>query len=228
MADKIEKMDMFTLLNAASDYLVDPMDANNEKAFNDLKSKLIVRNFLTMEQKEIVMLKTLYDINAIDLESQHFATALEISLTFNTLLAYVANVEYDVVDYLKDSVFYDMFWMSGLGDYILQFCEKDFERLKGMVMSMISFENIKALLSEISDMNPDSIERLTESFNRFIVETKPDTIKHMAEIVRGTSDPVYRDVADSIEQNAVKAALFNQDKEEEKEKQDSQKDDSVK
>lgn len=229
MADKIEKMDAFDLLEAASDYIMDPTDKEAEQAFSDMKAKLIIRNFLPLEQKEYASLKTLYDINALDLESQHFASALEVSLTFNALFAYIANVDYNVIDFLKDDTFYDIFWMSGLGDYILQFCEKDYERLKNMVMSMVSFENIKALLAEISDMNPDSIERLTESFNSFVVNTKPETLKAMADIMK-QNDPTYNRVVDTIEENAVKAAMARQEREEkeEKEKQDSQKDDSVK
>lgn len=210
----MEEIDIFDLLESASDFLADPTDSEAADKFSEYKSKLVIRRFLPLEQKETAMLKTLMDINSQDLDSHHFASAMEISLTFNGLLAYVANIDYNTNSVLKDESFYDIFWISGLGDYILDFCEADFKRLERMLTSMISFENIKALLREISDITPESIDRLSESFKRFTVETKPDVLKAMADIVK-QNDPFYNKVADAIEEQAVKAAMKRQEEERE-------------
>ena len=134
-----EKVDILDLLDAAAEFLSNPTDEQTYSRFNQMKANLVIRTFLPIEQKRTVMLKTLYDLNVNDMGGENVAVALEISLTFNGLFAYVVHVDYDISDVLKDEAFYDVFWVSGLGDYILGFCEKDFNRLKNMVTSMVSF-----------------------------------------------------------------------------------------
>ena len=163
--------------------------------------KLVIRNFLPLTQKEAVMLKTLYDIKAVDTEAQHFASALEVSLTFNALMAYVVNIDYDIEQTLKDEIFYDVFWVSGLGDYILSFCERDFNRVKDMVQTMVSFENLKELLEEISKMTPDSIDRFTSTFKNFSLESNSEIIRNLADIARH-QDPLFTKVKDSVVEGA--------------------------
>ena len=155
----MENIDILDLFDALSIFVSDPSNKETMEKVEDFKQKLIIRNFLPLAQKEAVVLKTLYDIKAVDTEAQHFVSALEVSLTFNALMAYVVNIDYDIEQTLKDEIFYDVFWVSGLGDYILGFCEKDFNRVKDMVQTMVSFENLKELLEEISKMTPDSVSR---------------------------------------------------------------------
>lgn len=197
----MENIDIFDLFDALSNYITEPNNKEYEAKVNEYKSKMIVRNFLPLAQKEAVMLKTLYDIESIDTESQHFMTALEISLTFNGLMAYVVNINYEDSNLLKDDIFYDLFWISGIGDYILSFCEKDYQRVRTMVTSMISFENFKELLTEISKVTPDSINSFVAAFNSFKLEPHKDTIKNLADIVRH-NDPMLTGIKENIQNGA--------------------------
>ena len=215
----MENISILDLFEVLGDFVADPADEEVAQKVSDYKSKLVIRNFLPMKQKEAAMLKTLYDIQVVDVESHHFSAAMEISLTFNALLAYVVNIDYDIQETLKDEIFYDVFWVSGLGDYILSFCEKDYNRLRDMVERMISFENLKELLEEVSKMAPDSIDRLTDIFKSFSLKDNSELIRNLADIARH-QDPLLTKVKDSVVEGAWKEINKAQEKakaEEEKE-----------
>lgn len=215
----MENISILDLFEVLGDFVADPADEEVAQKVSDYKSKLVIRNFLPMKQKEAAMLKTLYDIQVVDVESHHFSAAMEISLTFNALLAYVVNIDYDIQEALKDEIFYDVFWVSGLGDYILGFCEKDYNRLRNMVERMVSFENLKELLEEISKMAPDSIDRLTDMFKSFSLKDNSELIRNLADIARH-QDPLLTKVKDSVVEGAWKEidkAQKKRDKEQNKE-----------
>lgn len=199
----MENISILDLFEVLGDFVADPADEEAAQKVSDYKSKLVIRNFLPMKQKEAAMLKTLYDIQAVDVESHHFSAAMEISLTFNALLAYVVNIDYDIEEALKDEIFYDVFWVSGMGDYILSFCEKDYNRLRDMVERMVSFENLKELLEEVSKMAPDSIDRLTDMFKSFSLKDNSELIRNLADIARH-QDPLLTKVKDSVVEGAWK------------------------
>lgn len=199
----MENIDIFDFFESISDYIMDPSNQEYAQKLEDFKSKLVIRNFLPLAQKESVLLKTLYDIKSMDTESQHFCSALEISLTFNALFAYIVNIDYNIEEQLKDEIYYDIFWASGVADYVLSFCEKDYNRLRSMIENMISFENLKELLSEISKYTPDSIEKLTESFKSFTLKANSDVIRNLADIARN-NDPILTGVKNNIIEGAWK------------------------
>lgn len=213
----MENIDILDLFDALSIFVSDPSNKETMEKVEDFKQKLIIRNFLPLAQKEAVVLKTLYDIKAVDTEAQHFVSALEVSLTFNALMAYVVNIDYDIEQTLKDEIFYDVFWVSGLGDYILGFCEKDFNRVKDMVQTMVSFENLKELLEEISKMTPDSIDRFTSAFKNFSLESNSEIIRNLADIARH-QDPLLTKVKDSVVEGAWREIDKAQKEKEEKDK----------
>ena len=124
-------------------------------------------------------------------------------MTFNGLFAYIVNIDYNIEDQLKDEIYYDVFWASGVADYILSFCEKDYERLRDMIRMMISFENLKELLEEISKYTPESIDKLTESFKSFTLKANSDVIRNLADIARN-NDPILTGVKENIIEGAWK------------------------
>ena len=212
----MENIDIFDLFDAITEFLSEPSNEAYSKRLEDIKSKLVIRRFLPLEQKETVMLKTLYDINSLDTESFHFMSALEVSLTFNALMAYVVNIDYNIVDELKDAIYYDVFWASGVGDYILEFCEPDYSRVRQMVTTMISFENFKELLEELARLTPDSVMQLTNEFKAFKLDSNRELIKNLADIARN-NDPLLTKVKDGIVDGAWNEIQKAQDKREKEE-----------
>jgi hypothetical protein len=130
------------------------------------------------------------------------ADALELSLTFNGLLAYT-NINPDIVNNYKNEIMYDILWMSGFCDFILERCQRDFERLEKQVYSMISFDNLRLLLDSLAQLDVGNIEELTREFKEFTFKANPETIKDLAEISR-FNDPFVKDFKEGMSN-----AMFN-------------------
>ena len=120
---KIEYINTNQMFIRLVEFMMNPDKKENIEAFEEIKKAIVIRPFLSLDQKEYVIQKTIYAI-AVDEDATEsiFVSGLEISLTFNALLAYVVNIDYDIPDFYKTSDYYDVFWGSGLADYILQFC----------------------------------------------------------------------------------------------------------
>lgn len=217
--DKNGDITMQEILEICTDFLLNPEEQEVAEKFDDLRARLVIRPYLSLEQKEIVLSKTIEDIVAFDTEAFHFAVGLELSLTFNCLMAYVTNLDYDMPSFYKIPQFYDTIWVSGLGEYIVQYCEKDYEHLKDMVYQMLSFTNLKMLLSEISDISGDSINKLTQEFKSYKMNMNPDLIKNLADITRA-NDSLLHDIKDNIIEGAWKKVHEVQEAEKEKEVSD--------
>ena len=74
-----------------------------------------------------------------------------------------------------------------------------------MILQAFSFSNLKVLLQTVSEMNPDSVKELTESFKSFTTTTSPATIKAIADIEAGR-DPLLTSIKETIEGSAYETA----------------------
>ncbi len=198
----INLADMFMDL---TEFMVEPDKKENVEKIEQYKKDLVIRPFLFSEQKDYVVDKTLYDITVEEGDAVSFSGGLEISLTFNALLAYVVNIDYDIPDIYKMPAFYDVLWGSGIGDYILQFCEKDYERVRRRVEQAFSYYNLKELLDIVSRMDTTSVSGLTEAFKNFTTAGSTEFIKTLADF-EAYKDPRLVQIKEGVDNAAYEAA----------------------
>ena len=197
---------IYEILSAAAEWLNDPESEEKNKAFEDIKTALVIRDYMPLEQKEIIMRKALIDMRSDEEVMPYTASILyEIALVFDCLLAYVVNLDPNIDNVYKDASFYDLLYMSGVIDYILSFCGKDYEFLRKMADRMISFDNLKELSKNIEITSPEYINALTEEFKRFRTDTNPEMLKHLGEIMAG-NDPLLNNIKKNVEDVAFEAA----------------------
>lgn len=197
---KIELIDFAEIIKISSEYLRDIGNKEKKEAFDDLKSKIIVKHYMPLNQKKILLELILIDIKAMDTESSSFSIGLELSKCFHGLMAYT-NIDMDMSPVMRTEAFYDIFQISGLYDYILSYCSKDYATLEGMVRDMISFDNIKILTETLSALDTKSIDDLNEEFRKFRLGEDAELIKDLADIVRA-NDPILQEVQKSIQDGA--------------------------
>ena len=202
--DKI--FQIYEILAAAAEWLNDPENEEKAKAFEEIKTALVIRDYMPLGQKELVMRKALIDMRSDEQVLPYTASVLyEIALLFDCLLAYVVNLDANIDSIYKDASFYDILKLSGIIDYILSFCEKDYDSLRQMADRMISFDNLKELTKNIELASPEQVQRLTDEFKRFTTETTPEVLKHMGEIM-AANDPLLTNIKKNIEDEAFKAS----------------------
>ena len=192
------------ILAICANMLTEPENEEYTKAYDEMLKNLVIRAYMPIEQKELVLRKALIDIRTIDDESYHFTTGLEIAKLFDILLAYVVNLDNNIESLWKDYEFYDILWVAGVPDYILQFAGADYARCEKMMDSTLSFDNIKQLLQEIKDTSPEEIAKLTQAFDRFALNTNPDVLKALGNMM-ANEDPLVNEIKNGVMDAAYQA-----------------------
>ena len=199
----VENLKITDVLDVCADYLDDPTKQENIDNFENMKQKLVVRKMLPLLFKEDVLTKVLASIESYGDELYGYCSALELSLTFNALMAYT-NIDLMIDSALKDYGYYDLIWMSGLADYILEFCKDDYNHLKEMVYQMLNFSNLKELFSALNGVDTEALDRLTKEVNETRTHIDPSIIANLAKVVDFV-DPMTATVKNSIQENIAKA-----------------------
>lgn len=205
MDNEMKQFTIGEILAICANMLTDPANEEYTKIYDDMLKDLVIRAYLPLEQKELVLRKALIDVRTVDDESYHFTTALEIAKLFDILLAYVVNIDLDIESLWKDYEFYDILWVAGVPDYILQFAGADYARCEKMMDSTLSFDNIKQLLQEIKDTSPEEIAKLTQAFDRFALNTNPDVLKALGNMM-ANEDPLVNEIKNGVMDAAYQAA----------------------
>lgn len=195
------------VLEAANKFLLDPENEEKLIVYNSIKEKLIIKKHLSLAQRENIILRSLIDIRSSDEEMNlgQISNAFEISLTFNALLSYT-NIEPDFSPVYKNDIVYDILWESGLMEYILEFCEKDYDRVEKQFYQIISYQNLINLIENMDSLKLENIEELTNSFKNFSLKLDPAVVKNLAEIAK-FNDPFVQNLKDEIVQSSYKGVM---------------------
>lgn len=183
-----------------------PEDEAAVKAYNDMLQNLVIRAYLPMQEKVVALVRMVMDSDKdIDVPEAFFTAGLEIACCFDGLLSYV-NIEPEVNLDIKSYENYDLIYQSGLADYILEYCGKDYERLVRMMERTLSYENLTDLVQSMREMDTGSLRELVNTLRNMKDEIDPEVIKNIADIAR-MNDPTLNDLKDTIDNEAVDKAF---------------------
>lgn len=183
-----------------------PEDETAVKAYNDMLQNLVIRAYLPMQEKVVALVRMVMDSDKdIDVPEAFFTAGLEIACCFDGLLSYV-NIEPEVNPDIKSYENYDLIYQSGLADYILEYCGKDYERLVRMMERTLSYENLTDLVQSMREMDTGSLRELVNTLRNMKDEIDPEVIKNIADIAR-MNDPALNDLKDTIDNEAVDKAF---------------------
>ena len=201
------------VLAAAAEWAQNPESTDAAEALENIKNSLVIKDYMPLKQKELCLNKMLIDIYVEKDSADAFSVGTEIAMLFDCLLGYVVNLNQDIDTLFKDTEFYDLLYISGIVNYILGFCQTDYNKLEKMADRMISYDNLKDLIETIDMASPDSVKELTEEFKRFRTDTKPDMLKHLVDIIAG-NDPLLERTKKTIKDGAFNAIKKAQEIEE--------------
>lgn len=201
--------EMYEVVQICADYVQSPETKEKAEAFENLKSSLIIKNYLPLKQKEIALKKILSDIQMDDEELYSFSTYKNICLLFDGLMAYVVNINYDIDGVLKDTEIYDLLMISGFVDFVLQYCYHDYMKLELDLQDILSMRGIYSLAKEFDRISPEAVDTLTQAFKRFALETDPQVLKMYADI-SAANDPLLNTIKKTVEQTAQSGSTLTE------------------
>ena len=195
-------MKLQEILDICDQFTKHPEDETAVKAYNDMLQNLVIRAYLPMQEKVVALVRMVMDSDKdIDVPEAFFTAGLEIACCFDGLLSYV-NIEPEVNPDIKSYENYDLIYQSGLADYILEYCGKDYERLVRMMERTLSYENLTDLVQSMREMDTGSLRELVNTLRNMKDEIDPEVIKNIADIAR-MKDPALNDLKDTIDNEAV-------------------------
>lgn len=185
------KIQIQVAIRAMQEYLKNPADAGAVKSFEELKRSLAIRDYLTAAEKNIVLFRILMDADRdINSTSSTFAMAMDLGCVFDGLLSYT-NIDSTIPQEWKTYELYDMFHMSGLVDYILQYCRKDYERLVALVDRTVSFEHLTQLVDVVRKLDNKELKQTLAEFRALQEDMDPNLIRDISDIVRYNDPSLY-------------------------------------
>ena len=200
------KMKLQEILNVCNTFIKNPEDEATVKAYNNMLKGLVIRAYLPMQEKVIALVRMIMDSDKdIDVPETFFTAGLEIACCFDGLLSYV-NIDPEVNLEIKNYENYDLIYQSGLADYILEYCGKDYERLVRMMERTLSYQNLTELIQSIREINVGGLSEAAEKIREIKDEIDPEVIKNIADIAR-MNDPALNDLKDTIDNEAVDKAF---------------------
>lgn len=199
-------MKLQEILDICDQFTKHPEDETAVKMYNDMLQNLVIRAYLPMQEKVVALVRMVMDSDKdIDVPEAFFTAGLEIACCFDGLLSYV-NIEPEVNPDIKSYENYDLIYQSGLADYILEYCGKDYERLVRMMERTLSYENLTDLVQSMREMDTGSLRELVNTLRNMKDEVDPEVIKNIADIAR-MNDPALNDLKDTIDNEAVDKAF---------------------
>ena len=199
-------MKLKEILNICDAFVKNPEDEATVKAYNNMLKGLVIRAYLPMQEKVIALVRMIMDSDKdIDVPETFFTAGLEIACCFDGLLSYV-NIDPEVNLEIKNYENYDLIYQSGLADYILEYCGKDYERLVRMMERTLSYQNLTELIQSIREINVGGLSEAAEKIREIKDEIDPEVIKNIAHIAR-MNDPALNDLKDTIDNEAVDKAF---------------------
>lgn len=205
-------MKLQEILDICDTFTKNPEDEIAVKAYNDMLQSLVIRAYLPMQEKVVALVRMVMDSDKdIDVPEAFFTAGLEIACCFDGLLSYV-NIEPEVNIDIKNYENYDLIYQSGLADYILEYCGKDYDRLVRMMERTLSYQNLTDLVQSMREMDTGSLRELVTSLHNMKDEIDPEVIKNLADIMRA-NDPALNDLKDKIDKEAVDDAFDNKKEE---------------
>ena len=189
-------------LKICEEFIMAPENEEKVAAYNDMCQQLIVRTYLPMQEKVVALVRIVIDSDKdYDVPASFFTAGVEMACLFDGLISYT-NLVQDLGIDEKNYENYDLLYQSGFADYVLQFCEKDYERLVRMMERTMSFENLTELTNSLREMNVGALDNLTNELKNMKNEIDPAVLKDMADIMR-YNDPKLQNIKEMIDSDAL-------------------------
>lgn len=199
-------MKLKEVLAVCDKFIKAPEDETTLKEYNDMLQRLTIRAYLPMQEKVVALVRMIIDGDKdLDVPASMFTASLEIACLFDGLLSYV-NIEPEVDIEIKNYENYDLLYQSGFADYVLGFCENDYERLVRMMERTFSFQNLTELTDSMRELDTGKLVELKVAIQDAIKSADPEMVKNLADIMR-SNDPNLERLKRQIDENAVDEAF---------------------
>lgn len=199
------KISLEELLKACENFVQNP-SSEREEVLTTFKSQLIIRNYLPLREKVVALYKILSDtvIPEGSLGSV-FAVKLEVSTLFNGLLVYTnieSPISYEKLTYEN----YDLLYQSGVVDYILQYCQQDYNKLISLIDYSLDYHHLLDLIETLKKVDTEHIDKILYEMKSMRETMDPVSLQNISDIVK-YNDPNLYQLGENFKEEALDKIL---------------------
>jgi hypothetical protein len=209
-----EKLKLSEYLLLCSKFEDNPEDESLLGKINEFLSKLSIREYIPLKEKEIILIDVLNMLNK-DFDVPGVATFLEIGKLTKGMLAYCVNLENDTMFLTFGYFIVDTFYKYGLYDTIMERCGKDCNRLFKMIDDALNVSNIYRLLETASLFNKESYDEWLQSMKELKDTLDSKTLQEVLDVL-GTDSEESKELLNSIKKMAIDSTNREYESESEK------------
>lgn len=184
-----------------SDFEKNPEDTSKLDEINEFISKIEVREYLPLKDKEMVAMDIVTSINS-DFDAPAAAAFLEDGRITKGLLAYCVNLENDLPFITYNYFATDAIYEYGLYDAVIVRCEKDYNRLIKVIDDMVNATNIYRITQTASLFNEESYQDWIKSMTELKDTIDSETIQGLLNLMSNESEE-GKDLLEQIREMAV-------------------------
>lgn len=203
MADK--KIQITDILNACLDFKKDPTTANELK-ITELKEKMILREYIPLQEKTTIMALILGLIPDTEYNAFTAAQWVVMGKYIYGLLSYAINLDNNLDRLLLTPSVIDLLTEFGFFDTIMNHCAKDYGRLEQMVDEALNFSNIFKLTETMSLIDTENLTNFVKEIREFKKEFTPEMLKDFKAIIAKTS-PLTTALQETLVEDAVEKVM---------------------
>lgn len=193
-----EKIKLSELLNVCLKCKFHPEIQDNFTELQALLSKMLVRQYLSLVDKELIILSIItvseQGTDFIDSEMR-----LELGKLIFGLFGYLVNFENDIEFETLSYGLVDTLYELDVVDHILSFCQKDFNRLEKMLYNTLNFTNIEKIAKISEALSSDKIDEITSSLKGLKQDLTPEMLEAVKAISADTS-PEWKTTQDMFKE----------------------------
>ena len=198
-----EKLKLSDYLIMCSEFEKDPTNTDILDGIDGFLSRLSIREYIPLHEKEIIMMNVLTSLNK-DYDAPGTAVFLEIGKISMGLLAYCTNLENDATFLNYSYYIVDAIYMHGLYDIITAICEEDCNRLFKMIDDTINASNIYRITETASLFNQNSYDEWLKNMEDLKQTMDSQSIKDLL-MVFGSGSQEAKDLLEQIQNVALES-----------------------
>lgn len=179
----------------------------------DVKNDLQIRKYLPLEDKANLIMPIIDQAKIVDQSEVMMTMNIEIGkIIIGLLEGYCINLVNDLNITSLQLDFIDLLYQADIIDYVLSFCEKDYNRLCHLIDECLNFTHIVSLLGAFNVLDEKNINNFNSIIKDLDTKMTPDRVALLKQMIT-VGTPEFVEMVQQMNEKILNAAKRNEKQE---------------
>ena len=191
----MENIKLTELLHVCLEFKKDPTEEKLDNV-NNIVNQFQVRTYLPLVRKQLAVI-VIANCVSEDMDAVDAAINTHVAKTLYGILGYVTNLEIDIEYNAVTPGIVDILYEMGIIDKVLEFCEKDYQRVEAIYNEVFNYTNVERIAEVPSLFSEEKMEELIKTLNSLKTELTPEMLEAIKKISVETS-PEWKALKETV------------------------------